>query len=577
MAGKAPFVAACIEFNPKLKDWQGNLDRLYSAVEEAARRGARLIVTPEMATTGYHFRDRRDIAPFADTIPGVTTARFAPVADKYGAYIVIGMPEADPGTGIYYNSAALVGPGGFIGKYRKCHIWETEAHWAACGDLGFPVFSTELGNIAINICMDSVYFESARIPALHGADILAYLTNSTAQGVAMLQDRAETNGLYIVSANRSDTENGYHMIGASAVWSPDGEKLAETPFVPESAPAPGKPVILYATIDPARYDNPAKRRLAERRPELYHELMLYISPWDSRKSGATFDVDAALIQYEPVPGDKEANLAKAERLLRRAAEERRQDGGRLRLAVLPELSFTGPVEPSAASTASAWAEPQGGPSAQRAARWAAEYGLYILFSWIEKQDGRLFISAGLADPDGRLLGVYRKTHLAEPEKAWATAGGEIPVFATGLGRIGIMIGRDACFPEVAGVLAAKRADIILVPSAWKGEFGRELDLQEGIAKHPYPAGSQTRWNAIAWGAQAYTLVANFTGTAQGFRGRSGLYALDPLYGLDRAAVASADREEGLTVRFSAGPVDWWFNQDKLIASRKPWLYKSLIK
>src|SRR5690606_9285382 len=143
------------------------------------------------------------ISPVVDTIPGYTTHRFEWIARQYGVYIVLGMPEVERETGLFYNAAALIGPEGYLGKYRKLHQWATEETWACWGDIGVPVFPTGIGKIAIMICVDAVYFETARLAALQGADILAFPTNASGQTVSLLQARARSNGLYIVSANRS--------------------------------------------------------------------------------------------------------------------------------------------------------------------------------------------------------------------------------------------------------------------------------------------------------------------------------------------------------------------------------------
>lgn len=569
-----PFTVACVQFNPKLNERDENIKALYDAIEESARNGAKLIVTPEMVTTGYFYRDREAIWPFVDTIPGITTRCFEKIAKEYQTHIVIGMPEVEPETEIFYNSAALIGPGGYIGKYRKIHLWETEEHWAACGDAGIPVFETELGKISINICMDSIYFESARLAALQGADILVFLTNSTGQSISTLQSRAEANGLYIVSANRTNTENDYHMIGASAVWSPEGEKLAEADLIETKENAIDSPTILYCQIDPAKYDNPAKKRLAERRPKLYKDLMLYKAPWDFKKTATSRNIRAAIVQYEPVMANKEANLVKIKNMISSVAIKSKEKG-KLDLVVLPELSLIGTVDNLKVDDIFTLSDTLDSIWVREFLELAKEFDVHLVFGFIERKDGRLYNTAILAGPQGDIVGIYRKTHLHHADKAWATPGDKIEVFHTEtLGEIGIMIGYDAVFPEVAGVLAVKRADIIVVPSSWRGEFGR--DLESSISKKKYPQGSVSTWDAIAIGAQAYTIVSNFVGTEQKFLGRSGLYTLDPIYGLDHPVRASSNKEEVLVVNFTTIQNDRWFNQEKLIQSRRTFCYKRLI-
>lgn len=226
----APFVAASLQFNPQMYELDSNIDALCEALGQLFEQtGARLVVAPEMCTTGYGYTSRKDIEPYVDTIPGKATEAVGELCAKYDAYVVFGMAERDADTDIYYNAAALVGPEGVVGKYRKTHQWETEEHWAAWGDLGFPVFETELGKIGINICMDAAYTESARCLAVAGANILCFPTNSSAQAIAALPSRAVQNGMYVVSGNRSNTELGFHMIGGSAIWSPAGEALSMAP------------------------------------------------------------------------------------------------------------------------------------------------------------------------------------------------------------------------------------------------------------------------------------------------------------------------------------------------------------
>jgi len=574
-----PFMVAAVQFNPELNERDKNIEALLREVTKAAEKGARLIVTPENATTGYHYRDRMAIEKYVDTIPGTTTRRFEEVARKFNTHIVIGMPEVDDKTGIYYTSAALVGPSGYIGKYRKIHQTREEQYWSAWGDIGFPVFDTEIGKIAISICKDSDFFESARIAALEDADILAFLTNSSGLAIVNLQARAVQNGLYIVSANRSNRErtfipgaDDFHMAGASAIWSPEGEKLRELKVSSGLGGGISGTRIAYALVDPTNYDNPNKRRLLERRVELYQELMLHISPRDAFKTKSSHHVTAAALQYEPVKGEKEANGTIIRRLIEEAVKEVREEGGELNLIVLPELSTTGIIEDP--GLAGLLAEDNSGECLVLFRDIAVSYGLYLIFGMIERDGDALYNSALLMDPAGIIVGRYRKTHLSRSDRSWATPGDRIEVFQTELGRIGIMIGYDVAFPEVAGVLAVNRADIIAIPSSWRGEVGKEMDIHPKLSENRYPSGSMCLWDAVARGSQAYTIISNFVGDS--FRGRSAMYTIDPIYGLDKPVVASGDREQPLVVDFYTIRSGNWWNQEKMIATRRTHFYKPLV-
>ncbi len=569
------FKAAAVQFNPQLNERDKNIEELLKVVTDAAKQGSKLIVTPEMATTGYYYANREAIAPFVDTIPGYTTKKFEEVAKKYDAYIVVGLPEVDSETELYYNAAALVGPEGYIGKYRKTHQWETEEHWAAWGDLGVPVYETKVGKIAINICMDSAYFESARLAAVNGADILAFPTNSSAQAISALQARAIQNGLYIVSANRSNTENGFHMIGASAIWSPEGKKLAEAAFTPSPDKDIHESTIIYGEIDRTQYNNQGKKRLKERRPELYKDLMLYIAPWDYSKNNDSHDISAVVLQYEPVIGNKEENLKKIKALLQKSLQEGKKKGKAVQLVVLPELSTTGPIKEL--DTVKEAAEDLDGTTVKTFAKLAKDNNLHIVFGMIEKEGEKLYNSAVLVGPKGEVMGSYRQTHLNEPDKKWATPGNALKVFSTDIGKIGVMIGYDAVFPEVAGVMAVKRADIIAMPSRWNGIFDREIEINPSISANKYPTGAMSLWDSVAMSAQAYTVVSNLIGTDSNYFGQSGLYTLDPLYGLDQPMIALKNQEDPFLMEFKTLQNDWWFNQQRLIESRRTYFYKPLIQ
>jgi predicted amidohydrolase len=91
---------ATVQFEPTMFEKPRNIARLLELCEGAATAGARLIVTPEMGTTGYCWFDRAEAAPFVETVPGPTTDSFAALARKHHCYVVVGMPEVDS-DGIY--------------------------------------------------------------------------------------------------------------------------------------------------------------------------------------------------------------------------------------------------------------------------------------------------------------------------------------------------------------------------------------------------------------------------------------------------------------------------------------------
>jgi predicted amidohydrolase len=205
---------------------------------------------------------------------------------------------------------------------------------------------------------------------------------------------------------------------------------------------------------------------------------------------------------------------------------------------------------------------------QRFAGLAVQTQSHVVFSMVEKAGDRLHHTAFLLSDRGMILGRYRKTHLDAVEKTWAAAGDDLPVFATPLGRLGLMLDSDVCFPEVSGVYAVRRADILVIPSAWHGQYGGHLDVSPKLYARAFPKNTMIYWHAIARTAQAYTLAANFVGGRSGYKGSSGLFTLDPVEVAAPARVASEDREELLMVPFETlGKDEWYMTQDRLIAGR----------
>src|SRR6202140_1291539 len=89
------YQVAAIQYDSTLGAKEQNISDLLRLVEEAAQHEARLIVLPEMATTGYCWESREEIAPHVEPIPGPTTDRFQRIAAHYDCYIVVSLPEVD--------------------------------------------------------------------------------------------------------------------------------------------------------------------------------------------------------------------------------------------------------------------------------------------------------------------------------------------------------------------------------------------------------------------------------------------------------------------------------------------------
>lgn len=182
------------------------------------------------------------------------------------------------------------------------------------------------------------------------------------------------------------------------------------------------------------------------------------------------ELNIACVQFTAVDGEKDATVAKALDLVERAAKQG------ARLIVLPEV-WTG----LGYSTPTAYkeiAEPIPGPTTDKLGALARRYGCHIVGSTYEAAPGGvLYNTAALIDPQGKVAGLYRKTHLFDAprrkdikpgmqESEKVKAGDTLPVFETSIGRIGVSVCSDLRFPEIYRVLALKGADIIVCASAF---------------------------------------------------------------------------------------------------------------
>jgi len=244
---------ASVNFNAKLADKDTNLNRMGDLIIKAADKGANIIVFPETALTGYAFSP--DKAPsLAEKIPGPSTERIEKLAAKYNVYVIFGMVERGDGDAVY-NTAVVVGPTGFMGTYRKVHIFTMET-WASNGR-EYPVFETRYGSIAVGICWELYCFpEVARIYAVRGARLMINLTAAPGFGnvkdtrdfmIAQLRARAQENGMFIISADLVGIEGEVPFAGYSVILGPEKGLMMSKIY---AGPASGtEEEILTATLD----------------------------------------------------------------------------------------------------------------------------------------------------------------------------------------------------------------------------------------------------------------------------------------------------------------------------------------
>ncbi len=521
------YLAAAITCDPKLGMKAQNIEEQYGLVEEAAKKGAKLIALPEMSTTGYCWYDREEIAPYVEPVPGPTTQKFEQIARKYECWIVVGMPEVARETNIYYNSAVLIGPDGVVGVHRKTHNYVSEGRWAKQGDLDHRVYKTPIGNIGLLICMDITIMEAARLEGVRGADIVVSINNWVADKTPAMVwfTRAYENGCYLMVANRAGLERGTEFNGGSCLFDPNGKLL--------SCSGTGTSIVYgKVELEKARDKSFAGygHKMKDRRPEEYMDISLDPYLWDPLLTHGLYGYDplapgklsrVGVAQYMPKTGDVDANISRIEE------EAIRLAAGGCELVVFPELALTGYVD---AASAKKVAETLPGKSTDKLLDLCLRHRVCMVVGMVEQEGDALYNTAVLYSPDG-ILGKYRKMHLDLLDDGWATPGNMgFPYFNTSVGRIGILIGHDASFPEPARVHALHGVDVLCCPSAVSEPVPEALAESRSWNNKTGPFGYNNVWWHL-WRIRAgenncYLAFANAVGKLPDGRnafGRSGVF------------------------------------------------------
>jgi predicted amidohydrolase len=264
---------AAVQCSSELGDVAGNRAKLTKLVEEAAANGAKIIVLPETAITGYLSQDLKtnwhlpgwpiersfqgkDPSPFAETVPGASTDHFCALAKRLGVYVTIPLLEFEPSVDSkrrppFYNTVCLASPEGkLVAHYRKLTPWpHPEKSWATPGNRGVQTFDTEYGRVGLAICFDvhtilekykphdiwALLYPIAWVDDEHPAEWFFH----------RLPERVRPFGHWVIGANWSvDQKQPWRGYGFSTIISPDGKVVASAKSLHGSE-------IVYATINTA--------------------------------------------------------------------------------------------------------------------------------------------------------------------------------------------------------------------------------------------------------------------------------------------------------------------------------------
>src|SRR5579871_180188 len=273
--------------------------RLLAMLREAKSRGAEFVVFPELALTTffprYWMTDQQEIdGYFARSMPGAETLPLFEEAKKLEVGFYLGYAEMTP-QGERYNSAVIVDrQGAIVGHYRKIHLpghadhkpqapfQHLEKRYFQVGNEGFRVWKTMGTLMGMCICNDRRWPETYRVMGLQSAEIVVLGYNTPSWNIhwkepphlrmfhhlLSLQSNAYQNALWVAAAAKCGYEDGFHMIGGSAIVAPSGEIVAQAQSEEDE--------VITCSCDLSLGDNFKKNVFnfaAHRRPEHYRLIV----------------------------------------------------------------------------------------------------------------------------------------------------------------------------------------------------------------------------------------------------------------------------------------------------------------
>ncbi|WP_040714439.1 nitrilase-related carbon-nitrogen hydrolase [Nocardia takedensis] len=451
-----------------------NLDACLRAIDAAAGAEAELVVLPEFCNHLSWYADRAHARRAALRLGDDFLTAVAERAARHGIHVKIGISLARP-DGRTTATSLLYGPdGALLGEADKQILMGAENDYFDRGTSESPVIATALGRIGMYACMEGVISEVTRSLAVRGAQILVNSLNSFAVDEASLHVpvRAAENKVWVVAANKVGPllpedqlpqiaerlgvpADRLHGAGESQIVAPDGTVVAIAPPTGEA--------LVVADIDVTSADDKIRPDgtdlLGARRPEIYRPLA---EPSARAAGPGAATISAAVVAAE-LPLVREAAAAGAD------------------LIVAPELAdFT--VEQARAALA--------GTSA------------YLVFS---VRDGASHHGV-LVGADG-VLGRQPQLHPTRRHPWLTEFGARQTIFELPWGRLALVVGDDAVFPETFRLAAVADADVVAVTHTPSEPWELTLGLAERAAEN--------RLNVVA---------AGYDGDGE-FRGAC--YALSP--------------------------------------------------
>jgi len=268
--------------SPVEKIRRAMVDKHVDLIAQAADKGAQVVCLQELFYGPYFCAEQNARwYELTERIPeGPTTKLMCERARKHSMVLVVPMYEEDL-TGVYYNTAAVIdADGSYLGKFRKTHIPHCEpGFWEKFyfrpGNLGYPVFDTRVGKVAVYLCYDRHFPEGARCLGLNGAEIV-FNPSATVAGLSEYLWKLEqpahavANQYFVGAINRPGTEAPWNIgefYGTSYFCDPRGQIMAEGKRVEDDV------IVADLDLDMIREVRNVWQFFRDRRPDAYDEIV----------------------------------------------------------------------------------------------------------------------------------------------------------------------------------------------------------------------------------------------------------------------------------------------------------------
>lgn len=252
-----------------------NLEKALYLLQMAAEEKVKMVCFQELFHTPWFPKSKEEKNFYlAEDVHGPLVKHLKQKAKEFQMVVIAPIFEREDNK--FFNSCVVIDQNGvLLGTYRKNHLpqiplWE-ETFYFSPGDLGFPIFHTQLATIGVQICWDNFYPEGSRILALKGAQIIfcptACAFASFPKWEKMIAANAIANGLFCFRVNRVGEEGEQHFYGRSICFDPNGEPLMK--------PSGHHDGIVVADIELEMIEEVRKgwTFLSKRRPEIYKEIL----------------------------------------------------------------------------------------------------------------------------------------------------------------------------------------------------------------------------------------------------------------------------------------------------------------